>query len=62
MMMMTMKMTMTMMMTMMTMMMMMMMMMMINLVPRSHSVLHLAVGDLGTRLDDYVKDNECDTG
>ena len=22
----------------------------INLVPRSHSVLHLAVGDLGTRL------------
>ena len=54
MMMMTMKMTMTMMMTM--------MMMMINLVPRSHSVLHLAVGDLGTRLDDYVKDNKCDTG
>ena len=53
---------MTMMMTMMTMMMMMMMMMMINLVPRSHSVLHLAVGDLGTRLDDYVKDNKCDTG
>ena len=50
-------MTMTMMMTMMTM-----MMMMINLVPSSHSVLHLAVGDLGTRLDDYVKDNECDNG
>ena len=25
-----------------------------NLVPRSHSVLHLAVGDLGTRLADLV--------